>query len=85
MSVYSVTQVVCAGVRQYSTGEGDKEVDLDTVTQFVPQGVSRVFLSKMQPNFNYSCVVQAESEQHGSRETRPLLFSTLYSGLHSIL
>lgn len=78
---------MCAGVRQYSTVEGDKEVDLDTVTQFVPAGVTRAFLSKLQSNFNYSCVVQAESEQHGSQETRPLLFSTLYSGYkaHAIL
>ena len=61
--------------------EGDREVDLDTVMQFVPQGVGQVFLSKLQANFNYSCVVQAESEKSNALETRSLLFSTLYSGV----
>ena len=74
-------QVLCAGVRQYITVEGDREVDLDTVTQFVPQGVGRAFLSNLQSNFNYSCVVQAEDDTQMVQETRPLFFSTLYSGL----
>ena len=76
---YCLSQVVCAGVRQYVTVEGDREVDLDTVTQFVPQGVENAFLSHLQPNFNYSCMVQSEGER--GTHTRPLLFSTPYAGL----
>ena len=74
-------QVLCAGLRQYNTVEGDREVDLDTVTQFVPRGVGQAFLGNLQSNFNYSCVVQAESNKDTVQETLPLLFSTLYSGL----
>ena len=63
------------------TALGETEVDLDTVTQFVPPGVDRAFLSHLQPNFNYSCVVQAESPDQSGGKTRPLLFSTHYAGL----
>jgi hypothetical protein len=73
-------KVQCAGVRQYVTAVGEREVDLDTVTQFVPQGLDRVFLSHLQPNFNYSCVVRSEPEDSSAGEyTHPLLFSTPYS------
>ena len=60
--------------------EGGRELEVDTVARFVPQGAGQAFLSNLQPNFNYSCVVLAESGQHAAEETQPLLFSTLYSG-----
>ena len=62
------------------TAHGEREVDLDTVTQFVPGGVEKAFLSHLQPNFNYSCVVETELRQ----KTLPLLFSTQYAGPLSV-
>ena len=66
-------------MRQYVTIDGEREVDLDTVTQYVPHGVEHAFLGQLQSNFNYSCVVESESSDN-KQQTRPLLFSTPYSG-----
>ena len=68
-------------MRQYMTVAGEREVDLDTVTQYIPHGVGHAFLSPLQSNFNYSCVVESESSDV-KQQTRPLLFSTPYSGLY---
>ena len=57
---------------------GTREVDLDTVTQFLPRAVDRAFLNHLKPNFNYSCLVLAKEK------TRPLLFSTQYAGLYAV-
>lgn len=78
-STIIMNQVLCAGVRQYTTAEGSREVEMDTVTRFVPQGVDQAFLNNLQPNFNYSCVVTADSGQFSIEETKPLLFSTPFS------
>lgn len=63
------------------TVDGIAEVDLDAITQFVPHRVGHAFLSQLQSNFKYSCAVQSESMTEHELQTRPLLFSTPYSGL----
>ncbi len=70
----------CAGLRVYTMASGDRALDTDTVTQYVPEGVDHVFLARLQPNFNYSCSVSAESSTGALATSAPYLFSTDYEG-----
>ena len=75
-----LSQVTCAGQRQYTKADGECALDTDTVLHYVPKGQDNAFLGKLQPNFRYSCAVSTETDTGDLAASIHYLFSTNYQG-----
>lgn len=78
-------EVICAGLRRYTTASGECDLDTDSVVRSVPEGQNHVFLGPLRPNFNYSCAVLAESTSGALSNSVPCFFSTDYGGIVIII